>query len=142
MLEYKYRKGNVEGSTWKRAASILIYNDFGEVPRVAFGEQLVIEAAGEVLSKDVGTLDILVDEDVAAETFNVLGPEGEPTGEEVSIAQLANLLMSAYVHFAEKRDREYAEYLEKGHVEEEVRGPAEIYTRVPGGFSDSKPEIE
>lgn len=124
MSDFKYHNSAVEGSSWKRASSILIYNDLNQVPRVAFGEEIVVDVAGETFSRDVGTLNVLIDEDVINESFPVIGPDGEETGLEITVGQLAAMLTSAYVHFAEKRDREDNDSLEDGVVE--------IYNQIPG----------
>lgn len=83
---------------------ITINNELGFIPRVTFSEQVVVEAAGEVFSKEVGALDIHVDEYTANETFPLLGADGEDTGEVLTVGQVAAMLTSAYVHFATKRD--------------------------------------
>lgn len=134
MSDYKYHNSTVEGSSWKRTSSILVYNELGEVPRVAFGEQVVVDVGGEVFTRDVGTLNVLIDEEVATETFQVLNAEGEETGTEMSVGQLAAMIASAYVHFADKRDREDKEALEDGVVETDDQIPGDI----PGDPDDPK----
>lgn len=123
MFNYKYHNENVEGTLWKRAASIIISNELGQVPTVTFDEQIVSELGGEVLSKYAGSLDLQITEEAAAEQFPLLDMAGNEIGAEINIGQIAAMLFSAYVHFAEKRDA-------TGTTEPE-RSPVEIFNNIP-----------
>lgn len=105
-MDFKYNKQAAIGDTWKRASSIIIYNDYGQVPRVMFAEEQIVEVDGGIFRRPAGELMMVIDNSNLFEEFEVLNPDGTPSGQIASVAQLAALLTSSYVHFADKRDEE------------------------------------
>lgn len=124
-MDFKYNKKEAIGDTWKRAASIIIYNDYGQIPRVLFGEEQIVEVDGGVFRRPAGELMMAIDNTNLFEEYAVLNPDGTPSGQTASVAQLAALLTSAYVHFADKRDEEARRLQELLEQEEQETPPAE-----------------
>ncbi len=113
MMDFKYNGQPVVGDSWKRANSIVIYNDYGQLPRVMFIEEKVVEVEDGVLRRPAGELTVLIDPARATESFPILNPDGTVSDQTATVAQLAALLTSAYVHFADERD-----YLEAQRLDE------------------------
>lgn len=123
-MDFKYNIQTATGDTWKRASSITIYNDYGQIPRVMFAEEQVVEMDGTVFRRPAGELMMAVDATNIGETFEVLNPDGTPSGQQATVATLAALLTSAYVHFADKRDAEYQRLLEMEQAERDAEAKA------------------
>jgi len=123
-MDFKYNIQTATGDTWKRASSITIYNDYGQIPRVMFAEEQVVEMDGTVFRRPAGELMMAIDAANIGETFEVLNPDGTPSGQQANVATLAALLTSAYVHFADKRDAEYLRLLEMEQAERDAEAAA------------------
>jgi len=118
-MDFKYNKQEAIGDTWKRASSIIIYNDYGQVPRVMFAEEQIVEVDGGIFRRPAGELMMVIDQQNMLEEFELLNPDGTKSGQMANVTQLAVLLTSAYVHFADKRDEEARRLQEQLEQEEE-----------------------
>lgn len=133
-IDFKYTRRLMEGDGWKRASSILIYNDYGQIPRVMFAEELVGEFGGEILRTPKGELDVFVDQATMAQQFPILDMDGNPTESFANVGQIALLLTSAYVYFAEQRDAALAASLLPPEVEEDPENPDQPESLVDPGI--------
>ena len=102
----KYRQKTMTSEKWLRARRIVIDNRLGELPVAKFVEEKVTRTGdGEEYFKDDGYIEVPATMNMMEETIQILDPEtGEPTGHEISYAEIQNIMASAYIHFAMKRD--------------------------------------
>lgn len=120
-MDFKYNVTQVTGDKWKRANSITIYNELDSTPHVMFTEEHVAQVDGETLQRPAGELTVLIDEATMMESFPILNSDGTPSEMTGSVVQLAALLTSAYVHFADLRDAQVAAWEEEERLREEER---------------------
>ena len=118
-----YKPSRIEGDAWVRTNRIIIENPHNEYPEVKFVEQQVLESNGDVFFKEIGILSVPVTPESFFESFKLLDPgTDEFTETEVSLAAVYNIIKSAYIHFALKRDSPPVVPNEEEVIEEPTEG--------------------
>ena len=98
MADYKADK--ISG--WQRAKKVTIVNEYGEIPRMHFTEEIIVNADTTIVKKDVGEIvETFSDPSV---TFPLISPIDDSVIGEATYGQVYAILYSLYRDLANKRD--------------------------------------
>lgn len=97
-----YKEQSISGTSWQRCNRIVIENQYGELPFIAFEEQNIVNIDGSLIKNGVGNITIQFDPNAE---FDIYDPVTlQPTGQRASHTQMYGLLFSAYMTAAKARD--------------------------------------
>lgn len=97
-MGFKLDHQPIAGEAYRRCSQIIIDNPHGGVPTVTFGQETIIGAPSGSLHVPMSPMQMAFD---PAARIPVIDPEtGEPTGDEITQADLYGLLYSAYFALA------------------------------------------
>lgn len=106
-----YNELDVNSTSYQRAKSIHVTNEYGKDPYVSFSEELVVELPGnEAAHKELGVVGEGFTATNKDEVVTLVDPvTGNPSAETITYAEIYNALRSLYLHLANKRDQSLAQ---------------------------------
>lgn len=97
-----YKETSVAGTSWQRAHTINISNNYNEAPVMTFYEEEILEMAGSTYKKDAGNIREVLTGPLTE--FPLLNPiDGTLIG-TAKYQDIQVMLFSLYLHLASLRD--------------------------------------
>lgn len=104
-----YQESTVNGAKWLRAKQVVVENEYGQMPSIAFTEEEVMQIAGETSVIKLTTpsnprpplVEMFSNPD---EVMQLLDPDTDAVVGAAKYSEIRQMLYSLYRHVAAKRD--------------------------------------
>lgn len=106
-----YNEIDVNSTSYQRAKSVHITNEYGQDPFISFNEEIVVELPdNKAAHSELGILSGSFNAANATEEVALLDTvTGLPTTSTITYAEIVNVIRSLYRHMATKRDAALAQ---------------------------------
>lgn len=106
-----YNEIDVTSTSYQRAKSIHVTNEYGQDPFISFNEEIIVELPdNKAAHQELGILSGPFNAANASEEVTILdATTGLPTASTITYAEISNVIRSLYIHMATKRDAALAQ---------------------------------
>lgn len=106
-----YNEIDVTSTSYQRAKSVHITNEYGQDPFISFNEEIIVELPdNKAAHQELGILSGPLNATNASEVVTILDPAtGLSTASTITYAGISNIIRSLYIHMATKRDAALAQ---------------------------------
>lgn len=106
-----YNEQSINSTSYQRAKTIFINNEYGNDPSILFNEEIIVELSNNTAAhQDVGQLHGMLSTSNQSEQVYIVDPiTGLPTTTSMTYSEITNVIKSLYLHLAVKRDESLAQ---------------------------------